>query len=517
MIKQIEIKGGKIPSQSAIVASEMGEILEKSIQLEEKIRKFQPFDKQIQFLENTDKVYDVWNSETQERERVATVCLWCGALGAAKSTTLMYATVLACAQNPGLRVLVIRKTMVELSDSTADVLLSELFPMVGIMENEDYVHRKNKNEIWFRNGSKILFRGCDQIHRFRSVNCGLVVIDELDEIEEGYFDELLKRIRQKNIPIRKLIAATNPPNTDHWIYRRFAKNKLDNYSVVHTSIDDNPHLDAAYVNTVKQNLAPFPGKYRALVLGMWGMAIQGRPVYENEYYPQYHVAGETLVPVPGEPLIRGWDFGGNYPCIIIAQPVDGRVNFLWMHQGRPDGEPGISLNAFSDFVISRVNTIFSGFDFIDVGDVAGRTISPEAGKSSIQILKERHKIDVITSHMGLLESIELVGSLFTTMRNGKAIIQIDPGPQMRILREALEGGYHYPDKPKAGKKDLEPVKDGYYEHSADTARYILYHVFRGKLSQRNDMRRKMILDDQAPLAGYDFRKGRRGYGIIPSY
>jgi len=502
MIKEIQSKSGILPQPEELIAQEAADIIDKSLELEDKvIKSIELFPRQLEFKEASDTKFTCGH----------TICLYLGAYGAAKTTTLAYLTTLSCAQIPGLVVIVVRKTIRELWDSTQKVFLEEFFPLANINPGEDYVFRKKDNEIIFKNGSKIMFRSCDDPYKFRSINAGMVVMDEGDEIEERYFEALVNRIRQQNVPIRRFLIATNPPNVDHWLYKRFVTDVADgtnkNYTVIHTAIFDNPHLPKEYVDNTIAEMSPFPGKYKAFVLGDWGVSMLGNPVYLGEYVSEYHVAKEPLKWQEDLPLVRGWDFGLT-PCVIIAQVTrENRVNFL--HMWLPI-KP-IHLDPFADMVVKGCSRLFPSAFFIDIGDIAGKQISPEAGKSSVQILREKYGIKMNTRSMGLIASIEMVGSILSTFRNGKPVVQISPIREVSTLRDALEAGYCYPDHVTGNKKDAVPIKDGFYEHPADVFRYILYHIYHSN-SLPGFRRRKKLTSE--PTCNFNFKNRRKGYGTV---
>ena len=148
------------------------------------------FPKQREFLESTVK-------ET----------MFSGGYGSSKSYALCLA-LLKHAQNVGTRCLLLRKTLVSLKKSTLDTLIGVENP---ILLPNSYKHHRQDGIIKLNGGGEIWYAGLDNSTRIRSTNFSMVAIDEVSELNEKEYLEILYRLRS-NIGSLQLFCATNPAN-----------------------------------------------------------------------------------------------------------------------------------------------------------------------------------------------------------------------------------------------------------------------------------------------------------------
>jgi hypothetical protein len=87
-------------------------------------------------------------------------------------------------------------------------------------------------------------------------------------IPEPFWDQLLARC---SVPGSMIFCTTNPDAPNHWLRKRFIlrAGELD-LKFWHFMLDDNPSLEAAYVNNLKMEYSGL--WYRRYVLGEWCMA-----------------------------------------------------------------------------------------------------------------------------------------------------------------------------------------------------------------------------------------------------
>jgi phage terminase large subunit len=324
------------------------------------------------------------------------------------------------------------------------------------------------SKIIFKNGSTIKFSGLytkakTRISKIGSMNLGWFFIDEAHESTEEDFGMLKGRLRLKAAKKHYGFLATNPPNSDHWLAKTFAVIN-DTYFRIHSTSYDNPTLPEDYI----KNLEAMPEAWRRKYLfGEFGFLQYGYPVYSN-FNEKIHL--KELQYNSALPVIRSWDFGWWHPAVLFIQVDENMISyFLEEIMGEK-----IYLEDFANKIIFHSNKNYPNAHFIDYGDPAGNQRNDKSKLTSIQILAEKG-IRVRSRRSLISRGINLMEQRLSMNIAGQPAIQIDSS-KCRIFAEGLAGGYHY-SKNQEGIPDVEPNKDGYYEHLADCGRYYIENTF----------------------------------------
>lgn len=190
--------------------------------------------------------------------------------------------------------------------------------------------------------------------------------------------------------------------------------------------------------------------------------------------------------IPDKPLHVGVDFGGHFPCAVFMQ-IDS------LHRGiihnaimAEDEELENFLTRMRDFI--GVEYPDCGDNFILYCDPSGAGSNqgmPPAAKELGKFFKK----DVYYSGSGPIDRVRAInnklarkyGDAMGFIINPAAGIHIDPKGDQRhgILVEGIEVGYTYGELREGQQyyKDLEPEKDGFYDHLMDAWGYIAIHTF----------------------------------------
>lgn len=186
------------------------------------------------------------------------------------------------------------------------------------------------------------------------------------------------------------------------------------------------------------------------------------------YYPEFkydlHVAKEPLKPIPGRPILRGWDYGLT-PATAFGQ-ITPKGQLLILYPELQSFDCGIINHG--RVVVSESNTFFSGYTFNDYGDPAGNTKSQNDERTANELLLSEYGINVMPGPVSLSARTEPIRKRLTTLTpDGQPMILIDPRNTWII--GAFTGGYHR--KEVAGRFLDEPDKNE-YSHIMDGLGYM---------------------------------------------
>lgn len=257
--------------------------------------------------------------------------------------------------------LVVRQVRETIKDSCF-VLFKEILEKMGMLASEKATYAKRKviavsspMEIRFPNGSRIIFRGMDNIEKIKSIHgVSIVWMEECSEIRYDAYTELLGRIREPNVSLH-FILTTNPVGKENWVYNTFfvhtdekgkeriiqreeevykRRTLINNKNGVyyhHSVADDNPFLPKSYVkrlDSLKQN------DPQLWIVARWGrFGASGTRVL-----PQFIVAKdskqfvEAITNIPSRYHFFGLDFGfeTSYNALISCA-VDDKNKILYIY------------------------------------------------------------------------------------------------------------------------------------------------------------------------------------------
>lgn len=141
------------------------------------------------------------------------------------------------------------------------------------------------------NNKQIMFYGCDQIEKVKSITPkdGVltdIFIEEATEIDYNSYKQLRKRLRGRSDVPKRVTMAFNPILKTHWIYEEmFAKVWRDdetryedeNMLIVKTTYKDNMFLEADDIAELENETDPF--YFNVYSLGNWG--VLGSVIFKN--------------------------------------------------------------------------------------------------------------------------------------------------------------------------------------------------------------------------------------------
>ena len=292
--------------------------------------------------------------------------LMSGGFGTGGTTALSIEMVFQSLYYPNNTGLLGRFDSVEL-EATTLVELFEVLPVETIMR-----HDRTKRVIYLWNGSRIIYLGLDDaknaVNKIKSMNLGWACIDQLEEIDETIFLALQGRLRRQYSE-RCFFAKCNPEG-HNWAYNKWVRQPLEDYLLsegikkvtatkamslildaqrANVTVDkimdmligktglkeeqimniyeksqyeyfpavtmDNIYLPPEYVN----NLLSYPEKWkRRYVYNSWDN-------FEGLVYSEYKEAVNletAYIPIETDTHIHGYDYGYRNPACILYGAVD---------------------------------------------------------------------------------------------------------------------------------------------------------------------------------------------------
>jgi hypothetical protein len=198
-----------------------------------------------------------------------------------------------------------------------------------------YVRSFNRSDfiVTLVNGSQIIFFAesfdTDKDHnRFKGLEVNGFGIDEINEMQESTFNKCIERAGSwqgsKGCPI-KILATCNPAK--NWVkkqfYDRWVKNNLPNgWAYIPSKITDNPHIDSAYVESLKMLPAH---EYEVFVNGNWEIERRSGAEFFKHFRLETHVCKVEWV--PGDAILLSFDENVNpyITCLVFQVRKEGEM------------------------------------------------------------------------------------------------------------------------------------------------------------------------------------------------
>lgn len=254
---------------------------------------------------------------------------------------------------------------------------------------------------------ELLFIALDRpedVRKIKSLELTGCYINELSEVPKAALAHMKGRVNR--YPSKAfcqesywsgIIADTNPPEDDHWIYKDFEENKYDN----HILFKQPPGLiryDNRWIrNPDADNASHLPNNYyemlaegqsqefiKVFCLGEYGSVGFGRRVYP-EFNPDFH-AVESIIAIQGLELIIGWDFGLTPACVVMQLSPRGQLLVLKEYVA-----DGMGIRSFAESIV--IPSIAKDFPYCKVG----MSIADPAGNHRSEIVEEMSCIGELSS------------------------------------------------------------------------------------------------------------------------
>jgi len=404
----------------------------------------------------------------------------------------------SCMRWPDMRMVVGRKTLKSLRESTWNTILS-VAKGWGLIEGQNFKVNNLSGEMLFWNGSKIIMKEMayapadPEWLRLGSSEYSGVFLDEVGELDERGVDVLFSRIRWKvaeTTKVPKMVMSTNP--CLGWVRDRFVLDEnsepvqcRENETYIPFSVFDNPD-------------EKFRNAYVAALYKISDKAVRERLLFGNWLYTDVNEAaaywkfdgGKHLVMDlkekaynPMLPIILSFDFNVIPYMSCLAVQIDynkKKVYVIDELMGKPENKENNTPKFAQKIRQKYLGEQHTG-GIVVTGDPAGlaRSSVTEEGTNNYTVIMSTLDSPVLRPRKKLLRKqpsqvtrLEFVNSLFSGYDGWE--IQIDM--RCRRLTEDLVYQKKNADGTKSKMKVTDPklgVKYEKYGHLSDCLDYCL--------------------------------------------
>ena len=271
-----------------------------------------------------------------------------GARGGGKSWALRRKLVGLCLNYPGIKCLLIRRTLSEIKSNHLIPMLKEYGEILSYSESE--------KAISFQNGSKIFFGYCScdrDVLRYQGQEYDIIAIDEATQLSEYQFSIFKASLRGVNSFPKRIYLTCNPGGIGHsWVKRLFIDRDFREnedpmeYRFIQALVYDNEALlksDPSYVAQLKA----LPQRLReAWLNGKWDV-FEGQ--FFSEFNEEVHVIDADVIPKNVGRFIA-FDYGFDMLAVLLlAKDAEGNI-YVEKELCRPNLTLGEAARAITDFV-----------------------------------------------------------------------------------------------------------------------------------------------------------------------
>lgn len=217
-----------------------------------------------------------------------------GSRGGGKSHAVRTDAITKALKFPGIKIMIIRKTYLELE-------ANHIIPMTGWLHcyTPDRIASYNdqKKQLKFPNGSLIRFRYCDtdkDAERFQGTEVDILYIDEATHQSEDRVKKLTACVRGVNDFPKQIRFTCNPGGEGHaWVKRLFIDKvfnegeKPEDYGFIQSSVYDNKALIATNPDYISQLEALPPHLKDMWLYGNWD-------IFEGQFFEDFRAVPDCM-------------------------------------------------------------------------------------------------------------------------------------------------------------------------------------------------------------------------------
>lgn len=457
-----------------------------------------------------------------------------GPYGSGKSTICVnkivrHACAMPCWKNGRRRAkwLIIRNTSGELQSTTLQTWLTWFGDLGDIRKRQKplltYEHTFNDGHGLIE--LELVFIALDRdedIRKLKSIEATGAYINELSEVPQAVLHHLIGRVNHR-YPSKSfcdepywsgIICDTNPPSTDHWIYKDFELHPTPNYKIFHQPSgliqnEDGSFAKDKWGNYIAnplcdnyENLSPdyyvklaekrSEGFIKVYCGGQYGLVEFGKRVYPE--YTDLH-SQPKIDAIQGSPLHLGWDFGLTPACIVVQISSRGQMRVLKEYVAEDMG-----IRSFVKNIV--IPNLAIDFPYCKIGE----SEADPSGSNSDTIMEELscigelNQLGIKTNAANSNEIEVRIGSVryfLNTMIDGQPafILSREGCP---TLHQGFVNGYHYKRVNVTGDERYQdkPNKNK-FSHPHDGLQYIAMKFASDRILDNN--KPKEIVDMWNPV------------------
>lgn len=410
-----------------------------------------------------------WNNFKKAWEYEAQIIAWFGGYGSGKSRDSLTEVLLRALENPGGTGLLTAPTLQQLKRTTLKTFFNEVCPPVLIER-----YNKSDGEIELVNGFIFYTIPSDDEEKLRSINAGIIHMEEASGIDRTIYDQLLTRLRDPHVKNRLFAICSNPDVG--WIKEIFADNEArkdpshpehDEYNpFIHTFIWPtrlNKYLPPDFIEMISKGKPEW--WIKRYLEGSFEHA-EGM-VYPNfykclktsdEYFAE---RGITEIPKHWEKFVT-LDHGLRNPTAVHWHAIDPERGVVVTYDEHYHAGQLVPWHAKR--IKPKIDAIPAGRLLFMVGDPSIRNRTDPVNGKSVQGLYQEYGLYFSEGNNNIEAGILRVNSY---IERGKWVILKDRCPNL-----AKEGiNYRFPEISLDDKKnpDEKPVQKD--DHAMDGIRY----------------------------------------------
>jgi len=396
-----------------------------------------------------------------------------GPAGTGKTYGALHKLHLAALKYPGMRGLIVRKTLVALTAS-ALVTFAKLLDAAPYGVIPFGGSKLKPTAFRYPNGSEIVIGGMDKAAKVMSAEYDLIYVNEAIELTEADWEALTTRLRHGRMPYQQLLADCNPDAPTHWLNQRCLAGKTTRFASHH---QDNPALfnPATQVWTERgcsylRTLEALSGVRRARLLsGQW-VAAEGQ-VYDAWRREVHVVAREQLAGLGfagATRYVAGVDWGWTNPGVITVWAVGPDGQMALVHEVYQTRRP-------QDWWVAKAQELAGRYDI--------ETFLCDPAEPAYLDAFRRAGLDAVGAEHAILPGITAVQGRLAVGGDGRARLYVaedalEAVDQTRRTAALPASGIEEIDayvwaQGAAGRKE-RPVDE--HNHALDTWRYVALHL-----------------------------------------
>jgi hypothetical protein len=333
----------------------------------------------------------------------------------------------------------------------------------------------------------------DDVGKLLSLELTGAWINEAREVPKAILDGLTGRVGRFP-PARGaarswsgVIMDTNPPDSDHWWYRLAEEDKPDGFKFFSQPAGDGPdaenvvNLPPGYYDRAK---AGKDGEWvKVYVRGEYGFVQDGKPVFP-EFRERLHFSDLGLI--ERWPVHIGIDFGLTPAAAFGQVSPTGAWRIIDELVTEDAGA-----KQFGEMLLAKIRRDYPG---VTIGTITGDPAGAARGQGD----SEKTIFDILNSALskGNIRARPASSNDFTLRREAVAqaltrIIDGDAGlvfgPNAKMLRKAMAGGYRYKRVQISGGDRYHDKPDkNHFSHIADALQYLMLGGGEGKAIVKMD-------------------------------